>query len=82
MREKPNEEELSLVNLIAKEYLGKETSNKQLSFELINSLIYSYAVTLKQHLKISLSSLAMTKNLRTRNGWYSLLIKLTDLIEI
>ena len=50
MREKLNEEELSLVNLIAKQYLGKETSNKQLSFELVNSLIYSSAVTLKQHL--------------------------------
>ena len=50
MRKKPNEEELSLINLIAKEYLDKETSSKQLSFELINSLIYSSAVTLKQYL--------------------------------
>ena len=47
MRKKPNEEELSLINLIAKEYLDKERSSKQLSFELINSLIYSSAVTLK-----------------------------------
>ena len=50
VRKKPNEEELSLINLIAKEYLDKETSSKQLSFELINSLIYSSAVTLKQYL--------------------------------
>ena len=50
VRNKPNEEELSLINLIAKEYLDKETSSKQLSFELINSLIYSSAVTLKQYL--------------------------------
>ena len=50
MRKKPNEEELSLINLIAEEYLDKETSSKQLSFELINSLIYSSAVTLKQYL--------------------------------
>ena len=50
MRKKPNEEELLLINLTAKEYLDKETSSKQLSFELINSLIYSSAVTLKQHL--------------------------------
>ena len=50
MKKKPNEEELSLINLIAKEYLDKETSSKQLSFELINSLIYSSAVTLKQYL--------------------------------
>ena len=50
VRKKPNEEELSLINLIAKEHLDKETSSKQLSFELINSLIYSSAVTLKQYL--------------------------------
>ena len=50
VRKKPNEEELSLINLIAKEYLDKERSSKQLSFELINSLIYSSAVTLKQYL--------------------------------
>ena len=36
MRKKPNEEMLSLINLIAKEYLDKERSSKQLSFELIN----------------------------------------------
>ena len=45
VRKKPNKEELSLINLIA-----KETSSEQLSFELINSLIYSSAVALKQHL--------------------------------
>ena len=45
VRKKPNKEELSLTNLIA-----KETPSKQLSFELINSLIYSSAVTLKQYL--------------------------------
>ena len=50
VRKKPNEEELSLINLIAKEYLDKETSSKQLSFELINSLIHSSTVTLKQYL--------------------------------
>ena len=35
VRKKPNEQELSLINLIAKQYLDKETSSKQLSFELI-----------------------------------------------
>ena len=50
LRKKPNEEELSLINLIAKEYSDKERSSKQLSYELINSLIYSSAVTLKQYL--------------------------------
>ena len=50
VRKKPNEEELSLINLIAKEYLDKERFSKQLSFEIINSLIYSSAVTLKQYL--------------------------------
>ena len=50
VRKKPNEEELSLINLIAKEYLDKETSSKQLSFEVINSLIYSSAATFKQYL--------------------------------
>ena len=29
IRKKPNEEELSLINLIAKEYLDKERSSKQ-----------------------------------------------------
>ena len=82
MRKKPNEEELSLMNLIAKEYLDKERSSKQLSFELINSLIYSSAVTLKQYLKTPLSSLAMNEYLRNQNGWYSLLLKLTEQDEI
>ena len=50
MRKKHNEEELSLINFIAKEYLDKETFSKQLSFEFINSLIYSSAGTLKQYL--------------------------------
>ena len=50
VRKKPNEEKLSLINLIAKEYLEKETSSKQLFFEFINSLIYSFTVTLEQHL--------------------------------
>ena len=39
-----------IANLIAKEYLDKETSSKQLSFKLIDSLIYSSVVTLKQYL--------------------------------
>ena len=82
VRKKPNEEELSLINLIAKEYLDKERSSKQLSFELINSLIYSSAVTLKQYLKTPLSSLAMNEYLRNQNGWYSLLLKLTEQDEI
>ena len=82
MRKKPNEEELSLMNLIAKEYLDKERSSKRLSFELINSLIYSSAVTLKQYLKTPLSSLAMNEHLRNQNGWYSLLLKLTEQDEI
>ena len=34
VRKKPNKEEFSLINLIAKEYLDKETSSKELSFEL------------------------------------------------
>ena len=50
VRKKPNKEELLLINFIAKDYLDKETTSKQLSFELINSLIYSSAVTLKQYL--------------------------------
>ena len=50
MRKKPNEEQLSLINFIAKEYLEKEKSSKQLSFELIKSLIYSSAVTVKKYL--------------------------------
>ena len=50
MRKKPNEDELLIINLIAKKYLDKETLSKQLSFALINSLIYYSAVTLKQHL--------------------------------
>ena len=57
VKNKPSEEELSLINIIAKEYLDKVISSKQLSFELTSSLIYSSAVTLKQHLnEITLKS--------------------------
>ena len=57
VKNKPSEEELSLINIIAKEYLDKVISSKQLSFELTSSLIYSSAVTLKQHLnEITLTS--------------------------
>ena len=57
VKNKPSEEELSLINIIAKEYLDKVISSTQLSFELTSSLIYSSAVTLKQHLnEITLKS--------------------------
>ena len=57
VKNKPSEEELSLINIIAKEYLDKVISSKQLSFELTSSLIYFSAVTLKQHLnEITLKS--------------------------
>ena len=77
MRKKPNEEELALINLIAKEYLDKERRNKQLSFEIVNSLIYSCAVTLKQHLNdVNLKSTNNTKS--TEPKW---MVQLSDKIN-
>ena len=77
MRKKPNEEELTLINLIAKEYLDKERGNKQLSFEITNSLIYSCAVTLKQHLSdVNLKSTNNAKS--TKPKW---MVQLSDKIN-
>ena len=67
MKNKPSEEELSLINIIAKEYLDKVISSKQLSFELTSSLIYSSAVTLKQHLnEITLKSINNQKSTKPK----------------
>ena len=78
MRKKPNEEELKLINIVANVYLVNIKNQRTVTYEDINSLIYSSAVTLKEHLGKRSTKVADSKPEDTEPKW---LIQLNERIN-